>query len=137
MKKYRFTFVVDIPSSLIVIRYSGRIEGVDLRESMVDHLRGFENAWRYDCIFDLGDYVATFTDADNEEVGRIWFELTKGRDVGRRTAIVSDYPAMEARLSRLQAPFPYRDYAFFNNFEAALNWINGLGGAAIDDAQFI
>ncbi len=137
MKNYRFAFTVDVPSSLIVIRYSGRTESVDLHESMVDHLRGFVNAWRYDCIFDLGDYVVTFTDDDSEEIGRIWFELTKGRDVGRRTAIVSNYPAVEARLSGFQSPFPYRDYAFFDTFEAALNWINGLGGATADDAQFI
>ena len=72
---------------------------------------------------DLRRHDGTVMAADIEDLGLRWSLLAKGRDEGRLTAIVSDDPLVNARLSLTQAVFPHRIMACFARLEEGIAWI--------------
>jgi len=123
MLRPRVSFLIDEPERIVTVRYVGALNGDQIVPEMLAAYRGLERAWEYDCIHDLRRHEGRVEIRDNEALGRGWQEVCGGRDAGRRTAIVSNDPLIDARLPLTQRMFPFRVVALFGTVEAARVWI--------------
>lgn len=102
--------------------------------------RGFADitaVYRYDFLLDLRGLVGPLDILSSTESGKRWTELTKGRDVGRRTAIVSNDDAIQQQLEMFRSIYPFRKIAMFSDFDSAMTWVREVGDFSEDEVQFI
>ncbi len=123
MTRSRLTISVDQPNRILTVRYIGAIDGDGVNDSMMTQLSELERPWEYDAIIDMRRHDGLIVASEIEELGLRWALMAKGRDEGRLTAIVSDDPLVNARLSMTQAVFPHRVMACFARLEEGIAWI--------------
>lgn len=123
MLRPRVLFAADQRRRLITIRYIGNIAGDIVVSTILDHLNVLERVWEYDSVFDLTRHEGLVEMRDHDAFARGWRNLAGGRDAGRRTAVVSLDPLIEARLPLLQSLFPFRTLMVFNSMSAAEAWL--------------
>jgi len=102
--------------------------------------RGFADitaVFRYDMLLDLRGLVGPLDILSSTESGKRWAELTRGRDVGRRTALVSDDEAVHQQLEVFRSIYPFRKIEMFSDFDAAMVWIRDITDTGDDEVQFI
>jgi len=109
----------------------------DVFESFARGIGNIGSAFRADFLLDLRGLAGPLDILSNETLGRQWAELARGRDVGRRTAIVSTDDAIIAQLDVFRAIYPYRKIAMLADSEAAKDWLLGISDADAGDVQFI
>ncbi len=128
MTRSRLTISVDQPVRILTVRYIGAIDGDSVNDSMMTQLSELERPWEYDAIIDMRRHDGLIVASEIEDLGLRWALMAKGRDEGRLTAIVSDDPLVNARLSLTQAVFPHRTMACFARLEEGMAWIEAHRG---------
>ena len=123
MLRPRVGFAVDPTDLIVTVRYIGAIGGDHIVPAVLKGFAAVERAWDYDCIFDLSRHDGLVEIRDNDALARGWLNLTGGRDAGRRTAVVSSDPLIDARLPLIQPMFPFRTLMTFASVEAARGWL--------------
>ncbi len=130
-----FTFVES--SNLVVASYRPDETGSDIFQSFARGGAGLNSAFRLDFLLDLRGVKGPLDILSNEEMGQRWAELSRGRDVGRRTAIVSTDDAIRAQLEVFARIYPFRTIAIFDDYESAAEWVSSITRQDDDDIQFI
>lgn len=120
----RITFTVDEPTKLVITRYVGDLDGVEVNDTIMKHYGSLERFWEYSNLVDLRRFEGPVLASDIEDLGQRWLALTRGRDKGQFTAIVSEDPHVHARFAITQAAFPQRIMAVFRDFDDGLDWLN-------------
>ena len=128
-----FTFTES--DGLVVVTYK-QGDG-DVFESFARGIGNIGSAFRADFLLDLRGLAGPLDILSNEVLGKRWTELARGRDVGRRTAIVSIDDSIIAQLDIFRAIYPYRKIAMFAEYEAARDWLSGISDADAGDVQYI
>ena len=128
MTRSRLTISVDQPNRILTVRYIGAIDGDGVNDSMMTQLSELDRPWEYDAIIDMRRHDGLIVASEIEDLGLRWALMAKGRDEGRLTAIVSDDPLVNARLSLTQAVFPHRVMACFARLEEGIAWIEAHRG---------
>ncbi len=90
-----------------------------------------------DFLLDLRGLTGPLDILSNEALGRRWAELARGRDVGRRTAIVTTDAGVAGQLDTFRAIYPYRKISVFADLEAAKVWLASIADNDSDDVQLI
>lgn len=90
-----------------------------------------------DFLLDLRGLVGPLDILSNASLGQRWADLARGRDVGRRTAIVSTDVGIIGQLDTFQAIYPYRKIAIFAEYDDAKQWLTSVITPDPDDVQFI
>jgi hypothetical protein len=128
-------FTFEELDDLVVITYQPGDD--DVFESFAHGIGQIASAFRTDFLLDLRGLAGPLDILSNESLGQRWEALARGRDVGRRTAVVSADDAIIAQLDVFRAIYPYRKIAMFPDFETAKDWLAGIGEADSGDIQFI
>ena len=121
--------------NLVIVTYEPGTD--DVFQSFARGFGQIASVFRCDFVLDLRGLVGPLDILSNEELGKQWAHLARGRDVGRRTAIVSTDPAIQEQLEVFRAIYPYRKIAMFADYEAAMTWVTGISDIDEDDIQFI
>ncbi len=95
------------------------------------------NAHSWDSLYDLSLVRSPVTMEAATMVTDAWAEIAKGRDVGRRTAIVSTDPNFPRLLEDIQAAVPHRALGVFATCEEALEWLRAIHIDTRGDIQLI
>ncbi|MFT4075451.1 MAG: hypothetical protein QM647_07950 [Asticcacaulis sp.] len=119
----RVTFSIDEANKTLIFRYIGNLTGDQLYGQIFDSLKEVESPWLYDFLVDARRLDGVILASDTEAFGHIWAELAKGRDRGRRIAVVSSDPLIRARKTLRDAIFPDRVSGVFETMEAATDWL--------------
>jgi hypothetical protein len=130
-----FTFVET--SNLVVVSYRPDDQDGDIFQSFARGAASLNAAFRLDFLLDLRGVKGPLDILSNEEMGKRWAELSRGRDVGRRTAIVSTDEAIRAQLEVFARIYPFRTIAIFDDYESAAEWVGSIKGQDDSDIQFI
>ncbi len=93
--------------------------------------------FRYDHLIDLRGMTGPVDIPSSTELGKRWTELTRGHDVGRRTAVVCDDEAFQKQLDVFRLVYPFRKIAMFSDFDAAMAWLMDISDTGEDEVQFI
>ncbi len=123
MTRSRLTVSVDQANRILTVRYIGDIDGDGVNDSMLAQLSQIDRPWEYDSIMDLRRHDGLIVASEIEDLGLRWALMAKGRDEGCLTAIISEDPLVNARLSQSQAVFPHRVMACFARLEEGIDWI--------------
>lgn len=129
---------VDEINNIIAVQLPGGAEHTNLRDDLIAVFREIKNAYQFDWLIDLRLNEHAISAADNADLAHEWWDFSKGRDVGRRLAVITADPLRLARLSESQATFPYRRLAMFETVDEGMNWLQSISGrAAGTDIQLI
>ena len=123
MTRARVTLSADKATRIIFVRYIGDVDGQSITESSINQFSDVENVWEYDAIFDLRRFDGVLLSPEVQQLGERWRELVSGRDMGRRSAIITSDPFVIARLSVTRQRFPGRTIEIFATFDEGLEWI--------------
>jgi len=109
----------------------------DLFQSFARGFGQIASVSRCDFLIDLRGLVGPLDILSNEDLGKKWAQLSRGRDVGRRTAIVSADAAIQGQLGVFRAIYPFRKIAMFTAYDAAMHWVTSISDVDEADIQFI
>ncbi len=123
MTKARITLTLDEESKILVIRHIGDMDGQDIKANLLAELVKLDSPWTYDTLIDLRRYDGFILTSEVEDLSNSLAQLMQGRDTGNVSAIVSDDPWVQARISIMQSLAPHIVMKMFSNFDEALDWI--------------
>ena len=75
--------------NLVTVTYRDRVDGKNPFQAFADGVGGLFAAYRFDFLLDLRQARGPLDFLTNPSLSRRWADLAHGRDVGRRTAIVT------------------------------------------------
>lgn len=133
MLRPRITVQFDKIKLIATVRYIGAVDGDQVVREVLGAYRTTDQAWAYDCIWDLSRHTGVVGIQDNDALAHGWKAITGGRDAGRYTAVVSTDPLIDARLPLTRRLFPFRTVALFATVEAARGWIEASRAEATSD----
>jgi hypothetical protein len=128
-------FVFNELNDLVVITYEPSTD--DVFRSFARGFGKIPSVYRCDFLLDLRGLAGPLDILSSEDIGKQWALLARGRDVGRRTAIVSTDAAIQGQLEIFRAIYPFRKIAMFDDYDTAMNWVIGISDMDKDDIQFI
>ena len=134
MLRPRLTFRADETARTLFIRWIGQIEGGEVVAGLMSYLVLLDRVWEYDMAIDLLRFDGHLHPVDVDTLSLSWQNLVQGRDAGRRTAIISHDPLLQARLNGTRAAFPKRELAMFAEVAPAMAWIGARQGQAVRKA---
>lgn len=94
-------------------------------------------AYRFDWLFDFTALSKPISAQTAAETGAEWQRIAQGRDVGRRSAVISRDARYQALIDKAQQTMPYRSLAFSETIEDGMCWLQSLGDANQEGAQLI
>lgn len=120
----RLSFNIDEPQKLVLIRYVGDLPGDEIMETITANLEAMEAPWLYDMVFDMRRFEGFVPFEALSGLAQSWAKIAKGRDEGRKVAIISEDPLIQARFSAYQQNFPTRRFRVFREYGEASAWIS-------------
>lgn len=128
---------VDYSINLVTMAFVVDMPDVDARVCLLEAFNEIPKAYLYDWLFDFTALSQVISAETALETGAEWRRIAQGRDVGRRSAVISRHPKYQTLIDETQKTMPFRSLAFFDTIEEGQHWLQSLGNACQDDAQFI
>lgn len=128
---------IDEANNLITICYS---TGTVWDEVVLNLGRSFEDVaapYRYDWLLDLRSVSGKPRLIQLERLGKKWEGIAKGRDVGRRTAVVNAGLVSPEFIRHSELIWPFRRIRTFNELGAARAWLWSVAPCESDQFQLI
>ncbi len=91
----------------------------------------------YDWLVDMRAITSDISEDELLAVASAWNDLAKGRDVGRRTAIVCNSTLVGRMSNTLVDAMPFRFVSIFTDRDEAIIWLRAPRTEAGSDYQFI
>jgi hypothetical protein len=114
---------IDRERQLTVIRCVGDVDGPTVRARILAFWPANPETIDNNCLVDVRDYVGNLGYNDIRAIAMAWHEFAKGRDAGRRIAIVSRDRFAGLLVKVVARLFNTRQFALFHDVDDALRWL--------------
>ena len=128
---------LDYDGCIVSMLFLGDIDISRVKSTIIETQADLPNAHGWDALYDFSEIRSPITLSDAREVADAWALVGKGRDVGRRTAIVTRRPDIISLVESTQPAAPFRSLACFPDRAAALAWLSSLRDDTSSDVLFI
>ena len=129
---------IDYATNLVTIAFLRDVPDCEVKTCLINAFSEVPHAYRFDWLFDFSLLRQVLSVETAVETSREWERIAHGRDVGRRSAVMSADPRYKNLTENAQATMPFRLVSFFATRESALDWLKSVdGGAHNDGAQLI
>ena len=117
------TWEIDHQRRLLIIRYFGDVTGEMAVSQIPEIWRRHPEVLTYNCLIDQTQYTGSIGIDDVKEISDQWYKFADGRDVGKRTAIVSTDEWTDQVVKAIAIHFKTQFLATFNTCEKAQVWL--------------
>lgn len=108
---------------MTVLRLAGDLDGRAVRTRIEELWHAHPETIANHCVVDTRDYTGDLSYEDLTTIALNWQKVARGRDGGRRTAIVTNDRFARFFMRAVALLFPTRRFALFAEIDEAMRWL--------------
>ena len=125
--RFSFTSVIDRDLGRIYLTATGDMDSAGFVDGYIAEMDALGDPWNFDRIIDVRSCIGHAEYDDFVRLGKYWAPLTHRADGPVRTAVITQNPRTEGRMSIVSMLLPGHDVRTFEDIAEAELWLSAAG----------